>query len=153
MQAIPHAGRSSAAADVAPSAPTAGTARRAPPEHDAISRRERGDAGTDRFHYARSLVAEDDRQPVSPAGLDDVEIAMADPTRLDPDEHFAFARRIDLDLFEVEAPDLAQDDAAIHAASRSRATVPPISASVKSVSAANCWSTASTPGWPPTASP
>ena len=153
MQAIPDSGRSSAPADVAPSAPAAGTAGRAPPEHDAIAGRERGDAGTDIFHHARSLVTEDDRQPMSPAGLDEVEIAMADPARLDTDEHFAFARRIDLDLFEVEAPDLAQDDAAIHAASRSRATVPPISVSVKSVSAANCWSTASTPGWPPTASP
>jgi hypothetical protein len=138
MQAIPHAGRSSAAADISPSAPTARTARRAPPEHDAISRDKRGDAGTDGFHHTRSLVAEDDRQAVSPAGLDDVEIAMADPARLDPDEHFAFARRIDLDLFEAETPDLAQDDAAIHAASRSRAIVPPVSASVKSVSAANC---------------
>jgi hypothetical protein len=44
-----------------------------------------------------------------------MKIAMADPTRLDSDEHFAFAGSVDLDLFEVEAPDLAQDDAAIHA--------------------------------------
>ena len=153
MQAIPHSGRSSAPADVPPSTPAARTARRAPPEHDAISSRVRGNAGADLFNYTRSLMAENDRQAVSPTGLDDVEIAMTDPTRLDPDEYLAFARRIDLDLFEVEAPDLAQDDAAIHASSRSRAAVPPISASVKSVSAANCWSTASTPGWPPTASP
>ena len=153
VQAVPHSGRSAAAADVATHAPAAGTARRAPPEHDAISRRKRRDPATDLFHDARSFVAQQDRQPVCPAGLDDVKIAVADPTRFDPDEHFAFARRVDLDLFEVEAADLTQDDAAIHAASRSRATVPPISARVKSVSAANCWSTASTPGWPPTASP
>jgi hypothetical protein len=96
-------------------------------------------------------MAKQHRQPVRPARLDHMEIAVTHPTRLDPDEHFVVARRVDLDLFEIEAPDLAQDDAAIHAASRSRATVPPISASVKSVSAANCWSTASTPGCPPTA--
>ena len=153
MEAVPHSGRSAATADVTTRAPAAGTARRAPPEHDAISRRKRGDAAADVFHDPGSFVAQQDRQPVCPARLDDVEIAVADPTRFDPDEHFALARRVDLDLLEVETADLAQDDAAIHAASRSRATVPPISASVKSISAANCWSTASTPGWPPTASP
>jgi len=48
-----------------------------------------------------------------PAGLDDMEIAVADAARFDLDEHLAFARSVDLDLFEAEAPDLAQDDAAI----------------------------------------
>jgi hypothetical protein len=60
-------------------------------------------------------MAQQHRETVRPAGLDDMKIAMADPTRLDSDEHFAFAGSVDLDLFEVEAPDLAQDDAAIHA--------------------------------------
>src|SRR2546427_10278503 len=153
MQPIPRSGRSSAAADVSAHAPTAGSARRAPPQHDAISRRQRGDADADLFPHASSLMAQQHRQPVRPARLDHMEIAVAHPTRFDPDEHFVVAWRVDLDLFEVEAPDLAQDDAAIHAASRSRATVPPISASVRSVSAASCCNTASTPGWPPTASP
>jgi branched-chain amino acid transport system ATP-binding protein len=40
---------------------------------------------------------------------------MTEAARFEPDEHFAFARSVDLDLFELEAPDLAQDDAAIHA--------------------------------------
>src|SRR5438874_11583870 len=48
-----------------------------------------------------------------PAGLDDVQIAVANPARFDADEHLAFARSVDLDLLEAEAPDLAQDDAAI----------------------------------------
>jgi len=138
MQAIPHSGWSSAPADVATRTPAAGTARRAPPQHNAISRRKRGNAAADIFHDACSFVSQQDRQPVCPTGLDDMKIAVADPTGLDPDEHFAFARRVDLDLFEVETADLAQDDAAIHAWSSSRATVPPINARVKSVSAANC---------------
>lgn len=115
MQAVSHSGRSAAAADVATRAPAAGTARRAPPEHDPISRRERRDPTADFFDNARSFVPQQDRQPVCPPGLDDVEIAMADPTGFDPDEHFALARRVDLDLLEVEPADLAQDDAAIHA--------------------------------------
>src|SRR5712691_3577435 len=130
MQAIPDSGRGAAAADVATRTPAAGTARRAPPQHDAISRRKRGDAGADVFHDARSFVAQQHRQRVRPARLDDVEIAVADPARFDPDEHLAFARRVDLDLFEVETADFAQDDAAIHAGSSSRATLPPINASV-----------------------
>src|SRR2546427_9003205 len=48
-----------------------------------------------------------------PAGLDDVQIAVANAARFDADEHLAFARSVDLDLFEAEASDLAQDDAAI----------------------------------------
>src|SRR5712691_111138 len=153
MQAIPHSGRRAAATDVATRAPAAGTARRAPAEHDAISGSQRADADADLFHHACSLMAKQHRQPVRPARLDHVEIAVTHPTRFDPNEYFVVARGVDLDLFKIEAPDLAQDDAAIHAASRSRATVPPISASVRSVSAASCCSTASTPGWPPTASP
>ena len=153
MQAALRSGGSSAAANVATHAPAAGAARRAPPEHDAISRRKRRDPAADLFNDTCSLVAEQHRQPVCPPCLDDVKIAVADPAGFDPDEHLALARRVDLDLLEVETADLAQDDAAIHAASRSRATVPPISARVKSVSAANCCTTASTPDWPPTASP
>jgi len=115
MQAVPHSWRSTAAADVTTRAPAAGTARRAPPEHDAISRRKRRDAAADLLNDACSFMAQQHRETVRPAGLDDMKIAMADPTRLDSDEHFAFAGSVDLDLFEVEAPDLAQDDAAIHA--------------------------------------
>src|SRR5438132_7614794 len=48
-----------------------------------------------------------------PAGLDDVQIGVANAARFDADEHLAFARSVDLDLFEAEASDLAQDDAAI----------------------------------------
>src|SRR5712691_7281669 len=114
MQAIPDSGRGAAAADVATRTPAAGTARRAPPQHDVISRRKRGDTVADVFHDARSFVSQQYRQRVRPARLHDVEIAMADPARFDPDEHLARARRVDLDLFEVETADLAQNDAAIH---------------------------------------
>jgi len=51
---------------------------------------------------------------VRPPGLDDVKVAVTDPARFDSDEHLAGARTADLDLLQVEAADLAQDDAAIH---------------------------------------
>src|SRR2546428_4294263 len=114
MQPVPDSGRGAAAANVATSTPTAGTARRAPPQHDAISRRHGGDAAAHGFHDSRSFVAEQHGQWVRPARFDDVEIAVADPARFDPDEHLALARGVDLDLFEVETADLAQNDAAIH---------------------------------------
>ncbi len=114
VQTIPGSRRRSATADVAAQAPATGTAGRAPAEHDAISRRERGDAAADLFDDARSFVAQQHRQTMRPAGLDQVQVAVADAARLDPDEDLVFARRVDLDLFEAEAPDLAQDDAAIH---------------------------------------
>src|SRR5206468_5261362 len=50
---------------------------------------------------------------VRPCGLDHVEIAVTDAARLEADEHLAGARRLDLDLLEAVAADLAQDDAAI----------------------------------------
>ena len=54
----------------------------------------------------------------------------------------------ELELLDGEPPGLGQDDAAIHVSSRSRATVPPISASVRSVSAIRCRIAVSTPSWP-----
>src|SRR5439155_14265690 len=114
VQAILCPRRGAAAATVAAQAPAAGTAGGAPAEHDAISRCERGDAATALFDDARSYVAEHHRQAMRPAGLDQVQVAMADAARFDPDEHLVLPGSFDLDLFEVEAPDLAQDDAAIH---------------------------------------
>src|SRR5437773_1410075 len=119
-----------------PTAPQPMTATRAPSQTPAVFSTEPTPVATlQPMRHACSLMAKQNRQPVRPARLDHMEIAVARPTRFDPNEHLVVARRVDLDLFEIEAPDLAQDDAAIHAASRSRATAPPISASVKSVSA------------------
>ena len=64
-----------------------------------------------------------------------VQVRPADPTRLDANADFAGPRLVELQLLDGEAADLAQDDAAIHDSSSSFAAVPPISASVRSVSA------------------
>ena len=55
-----------------------------------------------------------------PPGLDDVKVAVADPARFDSDEHLVGARSADLDLLQIEAADLLQDDAAIHDSSPSK---------------------------------
>ena len=101
----------------------------------------------------RTLVAEQNRQRVVEARANDVQVGVADAARLDPDEDFLGARRRQLDVLERIAPELAQDDAAIHDSSNVRAAVPPLSASVRSVSASSWWTTASTPSCPPTARP
>src|SRR6266511_3156552 len=90
---------------------------------------------------------------VSEAGVRDVQVGVADAGRLDPDDDLARAWVVDLQLGELEPSELPYDDAAIQDSSRSSALRPPISASVRSVSAASCVRTAATPSSPPTASP
>ena len=110
-----------------------------PAEHDAVAGRDVLDAGADRLDRSRALVPEQDRQRMPPAVLlDDVEVRVADAARLDPDGDFARLRLVDDDLLERDRARRAQDDAAIHDASRSRDRARPISASVRSVSAASC---------------
>ena len=87
------------------------------------------------------------------AGAHNVEIGVTDAGRLDSHRRLAGTRLVQIDLLDRVAVEVAQDDAAIHDESRSRARVPPMSASVRSVSARRCWMTASTPSWPPAASP
>jgi branched-chain amino acid transport system ATP-binding protein len=113
VEAVPYSRRRAATSAVAAHAPATRTAGRAPAEDDAIPRCERGDAAADLFDHTGSFVAQQHGQTMRPAGLDDVQIAVANPARFDADEHLAFARSVDLDLLEAEAPDLAQDDAAI----------------------------------------
>ncbi len=66
------------------------------------------DAVPDGLDGARALVTEQDRQPVAPAVLlDDVQVSVADPARLDPHQHLAGPGRVDLDLLETERAGLA----------------------------------------------
>src|ERR687888_330434 len=83
--------------------------------------------------------------------LDDMQIGMAHAARLDAHRNLARAGLVDDDLLERDRARSAQDDAAIHDASSSEIDPAPISASVRSVSAASCWISAATPCSPPTA--
>ena len=93
------------------------------------------DALAEHLDHACSLVAEQHRQRVVEAGADDVQIGVADPGGFDPDSRLARPRLVEVDLLDAEPLELGQDDAAIHEESRSAARVPPIRASVRSVSA------------------
>jgi hypothetical protein len=77
-------------------------------------------------------VSEQDGQPVRPAVLDDVQVTVADAARLDPDPDLVRPRRIDLDLLDAEPADLGQNDAAVHADSRS--LISPDSSTLRSAS-------------------
>ena len=111
------------------------------------------DAVPHRLDDARALVAEQHGQRVPKTGAYDMEVGATDAARVDANESFPRARLVELQLLDAEPADVGQDDAAIHEESRSRAVVPPMSASVRSVSAIRCRTTASTPSCPPTASP
>ncbi len=111
------------------------------------------DAFADGLDHPRALVAEQDGQRMSPAaGLDDVQVGVADAAGLDPDERLAGAGWVELELGDLQAA-LRQDCAAIHDSSRPAALCAPRSARVRSVSAMRCRITASTPSCPPTARP
>ena len=134
-------------------APGALAARRAPADDDVVAGRDPYDTFPDRLDHTRALVADQDRQRMSPtAGLDDVQVRVANAARRDPDDHLAGAGRVELELGDREAV-RGQDCAAIHDSSRPPALSAPRSASVRSVSAMRCRITASTPSCPPTASP
>ena len=135
------------------SAPAALTARRAPTDDHCVAGTDVLDTLTDRFDDARPLVPEQHGQRVIVAGPHDVEIGVTDAGRLDSHPRLTSARLVEVDLLDAEPLELAQDDAAIHDESRSRAREPPMSARVRSVSAIRWRMTASTPSWPPTASP
>src|SRR3954463_4036011 len=109
------------------------------------------DPAPDRLDDPGALGAEHDGVARSPAGLDDVQVGVADAARLDADEHLVRAGFPELELLDREAGGLGQDHPAIHVSSRSRATVPPISARVRSVSAIRWRIAVSTPSWPPQA--
>src|SRR5215218_2878228 len=134
-------------------APAALAARRAPADDHSVAGCDVFDSLAHGFDDAGSLVAEQYGQRVARAGPHDVEIGVADARRLDLDPGLARPRLVEVDLLDAEPLELAQDDAAIHEESRSAARVPPIRASVKSVSAIRYRITVSTPSWPPTASP
>ena len=151
----PRAGtrRSPAELTLPAKAPGTRAARRAPPDDDPIAGPDVQDALTDGLDHARALVAEQDGQRMSPAaGLDDVQVRVADAAGLDSDERLAGAGRVELELGDLEAA-LRQDCAAIHVSSKPAALSAPRSPSVRSVSAMRCRMTASTPSCPPTASP
>src|SRR5215204_34044 len=147
-----HSGRS---AEMARPAETPGAlpARRAPADDDTVPGADVFDSLTDRLDHTCAFVPEQDRHRMVEAGSHDVEVGVADAAGLDPDPRLPSARRVELDLLDAEALELVQDDAAIHDRSRLRASRPPTSASVRSVSAIRCRITASTPSWPPTARP
>ena len=135
-------------------APGALAARRAPADDDVIARPDPFDALADGLDHPRALVADQNGQLMSPAaGLDDVQVRVADAARLDLDERLARPGLVELELGDLEAALRGQDSAAIHDSSRPAALSAPSSARVRSVSAMRCRITASTPSCPPTASP
>src|SRR5205823_673200 len=138
---------------IAARAPRTAPARRAPAEHDPVPGRESFHLGPDGLDDPGALVPEHHRKPVPPAGLEQVQIGMADAARLEVDDHVLRPGLGDLDLLDRRPPQLGDYDAAIHEESSSRTLEPPLSARVRSVSATRLPSTASTPSWPPTASP
>ena len=128
-------------------------ARRVPPEQDAVADAEPVDVRADRLDRSGAFVAEQDRQRMPPAVLlDYMEIGVADAARLDAHRELSRLGLVDDDLLERDSARCAQDDAAIHDESSSLTERAPISARVKSVSAASCWISAETPSAPPTAS-
>jgi len=135
-------------------APRTSAARRAPADDDVVAASNVHNPLADGLDHTRALMTEQDRQLMSPtAGLDDVQVGVADAARCDPDERFTGAGRVELELGDREAALRGQDCAAIHESSSPPTLSAPMSASVRSVSATRCRITASTPSWPPTASP
>ena len=85
-------------------APGAGAARRAPADEDPVADPDVLDALAGCLDHARALVAEQDGQRMSPAaGLEEVQVGVANATRLDPDEHLAGTGRVELELGDREA--------------------------------------------------
>ena len=124
-----------------------------PAQDDAVARGDVLDARAHGLDRAGTLVSEQDGKRMTPAVLlDDVQIGVTDAARLDPNGDLAGLRLADDDLLERDRARGGQDDAAIHDASSSAIERAPISASVRSVSAASCSITAATPASPPTAS-
>ena len=111
------------------------------------------DSLADGLDDAGALVAEQHRERMVVAGSHDVEVGVADAGGLDPDASLARARLVQLDLLDAEVLELVENYAAIHDRSRLRASRPPTSARVTSVSAIRWRITVSTPSWPPTARP
>ena len=71
-------------------------------QHDMIARHDRGDAGPDLAHDARCFMPQRHRHHPRPVAVDHRQIGMAEPRRLDLHQHFARARRIELDLADDE---------------------------------------------------
>jgi hypothetical protein len=93
----------------------AGPARRAPAQDDPVAGSDVLDALADLLDHASALVAEQDGQLMSPAaGLEEVQVGVADAARLDPDERLAGAGRVELELSDRKAAVRGQDCAAIH---------------------------------------
>src|SRR5487761_397072 len=89
VRAARRATRTSSAAD--PPACTTGTGRTAR-EDDTVARLHRGHIGTDFLDDARTLVTEQDRERHTPAaGLDDMDVGVAEAARLDPHLHLVRA--------------------------------------------------------------
>ncbi len=71
------------------------------------------DAFADGLDDAGALVAEQHGQRMAEARLQHVQVGVADAGRLEPDDHLARPGLVDLELRELEPPELADDDAAI----------------------------------------
>src|SRR5262249_38786027 len=100
---------------VAGETPAAAPARRAPAEDHAVARREPLDALAELLDDPGRLVPEQRRERLCHAVVEHVQVAVADPGRLDADEHLARARRVEDDLLDREAPLLDGDDPDVHA--------------------------------------
>ena len=137
--------RRAAAALVAARAPAALAARRAPAEHDALADatapRRRRPPRRRRRPRDRAAPAADARSPSRATCRSVWQTPVASMrTSTSPGP-----RLVELELLEREPAELGDYDAAIHVASSSATPRAPSSASVRSVSAANCSSTARTP--------
>ena len=81
----------------------ADAARRRPAEHDVIARLDARDVRPDLAHDARAFMAEHDRRAHRPIVARGMKIAVADAGRLDLDEDFARAGRIELGVLRPTA--------------------------------------------------
>jgi len=75
---------------------------------DVIAGREMRDARADRLDDAGRLVTEHHRHWPRPVTVDDRQVGMAESSRADPHQHFARARRIEVDFLDTERPRLRE---------------------------------------------
>ena len=86
---------------------------RAPAEHDAVADGQL-DPLADGLDDACAFVAEQHGQRMAEARVHDVQVGVADAGRLEPHDDLARARLVERELRELEPPELADYDAAIH---------------------------------------
>ena len=105
-RSVARADRSSALPALAAQARRAGAAGRGPGEHDERAQAKVGepfrDAGPDRRHDRRSLVAQHDVDGPRPLAVHDVQVRVADAAREHPDRDLAGGRRVEAQCLQCQ---------------------------------------------------